>query len=188
MKVIILNGVARAGKDTFIDYFINHAKDNNETAYKLSTIDKVKDMCSYLFQADPTDKSSKNRKLWCDFKNMWSRFNDGPFTEINKTIRDSDGDYYLVMCREGSEIQKFKDFYGKDCFTILIRRDGLQVPDNIADQEIEDFEYDYYIYNKSLEYLDKKAKDLHHKLEGMEVVLPTKSMNNNQAIGRSKRS
>lgn len=187
-KVIIINGVARSGKDTFADFFINHAKEKGEIAYRLSTVDRVKDMCSYLFQSDPTDKSNKNRKLWCDFKNMWSNFNDGPFIEITKNIRDSDGDYYLVMCREPGEIQKFKEHYGSDCITIFIRREGLQVPDNTADQNVENYEYDQYIYSKSLEYLDKKSKEFYHKLYGMGIMHPTKAINFwEQPVGRALR-
>jgi hypothetical protein len=45
----------------------------------------------------------------------------------------------------------------------------LQIPDNTADKEVENYEYDYYIYSKSLEYLNKKAKELYHKIEGLDV-------------------
>jgi hypothetical protein len=166
-KVIIINGVARAGKDSFADFLIKRSKN---TATKISTVDSVKEMCLTMFGADPNNKCNKNRKLWCDFKNLWTSFNNGPFKDVVKFIEKSDKNIFCVFAREPTEIQKFKDFYGSDCITILIRRDGLQIPDNTADKEVENYEYDYYIYSKSLEYLDKKAKELYHKIDGWEIM------------------
>lgn len=174
MKVIILNGTALSGKDTFADFIIKHS---DERAAKISTIDKVKEVCQDIFGTDPNKKTNKNRKLWCDFKSMWTEFNDGPFDQIVEFIKKSDKNIFCVFVREPTEIQKFKDYYGKDCLTVLIRRDGIEIPNNHGDQGVENYEYDRYIHNTSLKHLEFKAVELLNKIQGLEKgFLPPKEL------------
>mgnify|MGYP003413829183 CR=1 FL=1 len=35
----------------------------------------------------------------------------------------------FIHCREPKEIQRFKDYYGKECITLLIRRAAVETED-----------------------------------------------------------
>ena len=55
---------------------------------------------------------------------------------------------FSICVREPDEIQKIKNRY-PDASTILIRRPGLELFDNMADQNVENFNYDFVINNDS---------------------------------------
>jgi len=54
---------------------------------------------------------------------------------------------YFIDCREPYEIQKFVDKYKKKCITILLKREDREVPDNDADKNVANFNYDFIIEN-----------------------------------------
>jgi hypothetical protein len=51
------------------------------------------------------------------------------------------------MAREPAEIARIKEHYADKCLTLLIRRPGLDVPDNHADKGVDGFDYDFEVYN-----------------------------------------
>jgi hypothetical protein len=150
IKVIILNGVARCGKDTFADAISGYGTCNGYDISCLSTVDEVKKISKYFGVG--TDKTDRERKLWSDLKDAWIEYNDGPFNDIVTKISylyngKSSRSMYIIMCREPDEIEKFKNYYGSDCVTAIIRRQGIDIPNNHADENIENYNYDYNIYN-----------------------------------------
>lgn len=166
--VLIVNGVARSGKDTFVDML-----NKSESVFHIvrtSTIDKVKEIAAQM-GCDVINKSDADRKFLSDIKMAWTEFNDGIFKSIVKMIdtefdvAKNDSNFSqdtliaTVMCREPDEINKFVEYYGKKaCKTILVERPGIEIPDNHGDQSVFDYCYDYIITNDGdLEKLETTA-------------------------------
>ena len=171
MKVIILNGAACTGKDNFANYFKKHYK------YKCinwSTIDKVKKISKRNFGWDGK-KTEPARKFLSEVKRIWGEYNNGPFNDMVKQIsthyskldkKDKKNFIYFIHCREPYEIQKFVDKYGKKCSTLLLRREDREVPDNLADKNVNNFNYDFVIENNgNKKDLEKQAIDFIDKIK-----------------------
>ncbi len=152
-RVIVLNGVARCGKDTLADAIIERANETDDTyAYKMSTVDEVKEISKYFGVKEA--KTDAERRLWSDLKDAWTRYNDGPFLDILTKISylydgKNTNSIYIIMCREPAEIAKFKKHFGDDCITTIIHRPEVSVPDNHADENVNNYSYDCEIYNKA---------------------------------------
>jgi len=153
-RVLILNGVARCGKDTFADAIGKRSSENNFLYASMSTVDVVKAMLE-IAGIDKNKKSDKDRKLMSDLKDLLTEHSDIPFNKIRKrisTISQTGRDcVFTVMCREPEEIQKFKDFYGDECVAIIITRPDLETPNNHADQNVAKFDYDIEVSNSGTE-------------------------------------
>jgi len=166
--VLIINGVAKSGKDSFVDFL-----EKSEGVFHIvrtSTVDKVKEIAAQM-GCDVINKSDADRKFLSDIKMAWTNFNDGIFKSITHMIDnefeivkydghfDTDEIIVTVMCREPEEIEKFVEYYGrKTCKTILVERPGIAVPDNHGDQSVFDYGYDYIITNDgNLEKLETTA-------------------------------
>lgn len=162
MKVIIQNGVARSGKDQFVKFCMKYHKNS----INWSTVDEVKNIAKDKFGWNG-DKTDDSRKFLSEMKRIWTEYNNGPFLDmINKisnhqsTLNDNDRyDFlYFIHCREPHEIQKFIDEYKNNCITVLMLRDGIDVPNNNSDKNVDNFKYDYVIDNNdSLEDLEQKS-------------------------------
>lgn len=157
--VIVLNGTARSGKDTFALFV--HEEFPTLTIYNLSTVDKIKEVATILGWSGKKD--DKSRKFLSDLKDLSTDYNNGPFNYIINSVENNDilNTIHFVHCREPQEIQKFKDHFGNICHTILLRRPNLTQFNNHADSEVENFDYDYIIDNDgTLNDLRLKAIDL----------------------------
>lgn len=152
MKIIIINGSAKSGKDKFVKFFreVSGLRIKN-----FSSIDKVKSISELCFGWDGK-KDDKSRKFLSDIKRIWSQYNDGPTKDILNKIetdkqycidnnKDINKNIYFLHIREPNEIKKIKDNYN-NCITLLIRKDVI-VPDNDSDKNVENYDYDYTIYN-----------------------------------------
>ena len=151
MKIIILNGAANRGKDQFANFF----KKEYKKSVNWSTIDKVKKVSRRNFNWDGK-KTDEARKFLSEIKRVWSEYNNGPFNDMIDKIekhnlklnkKDKNDFIYFIHCREPHEIQKFVDKYGKECITILLKRDGREIPNNDSDKNVDNFNYDYIIEN-----------------------------------------
>ncbi len=134
-KIIVINGAAGSGKDTFVHLVREQA---DCMVFNLSTVDTIKQIAVSYFKWDG-NKDDKGRKLLSDLKDAWTDYCDGPFMEMVDIIsRRNDG---LIFChvREPQEIGIFKRYYGDDCVTLLIRRPGVEVPNNHADLLVDDY-------------------------------------------------
>ena len=152
IKVILVNGCATSGKDTFIGFCeqILGARARN-----ISSIDFVKKVALYCGWNG--EKTPRNRKFLSDLKDLLTEWDDVPLKqlEFEKGIWDdilaSEGvtdDCALFICvREPKEIQKLVDVFGAT--TVFISRNEAENKEtsNHADEEVFDYTYDYWIMN-----------------------------------------
>jgi hypothetical protein len=78
--------------------------------------------------------------------------------QIMEFLQNKDEVAIFIHCREPKNIQLLKNSYL--CDAILINNPNVEhIKSNMADANIYNFEYDYYIYNDgTLEELEQKAK------------------------------
>lgn len=167
MKIIILNGKGACGKDTFIDLLRKYCK-----VFHYSSIDTIKSIAMEHFGWDGV-KDQKGRKLLSDLKIASINYNDKPHKELKQAItyiRDIiQCDLMVVVIRDIPEIEKVlsdPDLKNYDIRTVLMRRDfSVNKLGNVADDNVDKFDYDYYILNTStINALEEKALSLLHAL------------------------
>jgi len=148
-KIIVLNGSARAGKDTFADVvrmwaITNISEPDRVNVYNISSVDRVKE-AALLLGWDGV-KDNKGRKFLSDLKYLSSEVYDGPFNYMKSQIDSVDEGIFCLHIREGAEIKKFvREF--PETKTIFIERKEIEVPNNRADQEVALYDYDFYFSN-----------------------------------------
>lgn len=160
-RIIVINGVAGAGKDTFVQLFTKYSYVH---VFEWSTIETVKAIAEAAFGWDG-EKDEAGRRLLSDLKDAWTRYNDGSFREIREYVRYYDRLYedfvFFIHVREPEEIQKIVDAWPDRVTTILIDRPSLPLPYNNADRNVRKFNYNIHIDNStSLESLEVDAKTL----------------------------
>jgi len=156
MLIIVISGSNQSGKDNFVNFFIKHY---DFKSVNWSTIDKIKDLALNHFGWNGK-KTEEARRFLSELKRVWSEYNNGPFLNMVKKIKDhysklSKKDkknfIYFVHCREPKEIQKFKDKYGKKCLTVLVKRNERteknKIANNDSDRNVENYNYDKIVNN-----------------------------------------
>jgi len=171
MKIVVVNGSARSGKDNFVNYFKKHY---NSKCFNWSTIDKVKRVSRRNFGWNGR-KTDEARLFLSELKRIWTEFNNGPFEDmVNKITRhytkldkkDKQNVIYFIHCREPHEIQKFVDKYEDKCITLLLKRDDRDVPNNESDKNVANFNYDHIINNiGDKKQLEKEAIEFINKIK-----------------------
>lgn len=193
-KVIIINGSGGVGKDAFAKRVIEETvkmakriapvKNENycidpKVYYRrnnISTIDCVK-YIARMFDWNG-EKSEKDRKMLSDLKDLMTVYNDYPFKCITTQIaiwlhynRSRPSDKYdlpflFVHCREPKEIDRIKNQFPNDTFTLLVQNPKVaKVTGNHADREVENYNYDFTVVNDSdLRALRKVAIDFYKKI------------------------
>lgn len=153
--VVIINGCGGSGKDLFVDMFKNNIKNtklvNEIIIYNLSTIDPVKKAASEYFGWKGLKKDN-DRLFLSKVKKIWKEYNNGPFeyikTKVNNiNIYEHKKAIIFVHSREPDEIEEFKDYFGENCITLLIKRRNIKIESNDSDKNVDQFEYDYYVTN-----------------------------------------
>jgi len=147
-RVIVVNGVARSGKDTFVN-FLEKSLDSH--LFRVSSISSVKTFAEKILDVNP-NKNDKYRKFLSDIKDSWTAYNNGPFNSMTNLIdghlKSFSNSVTTVMVREPDEISKLLDYYDGNCMAVLITRSGLPIPDNHADMNVQDYDgYSNYIDN-----------------------------------------
>lgn len=171
MKVVlIINGSATAGKDTFVAFFSDHIGGHNVWNY--SSVTKVKEIAEEMGWKG--EKGDKHRRFLSDLKDLWTNYNDGPFNDIagyiDRIPHNAWGRQYIfIHIREPKEIDKLKHYCERrlwECHSILIERPECHVPNNHADMCVKNYEYDFTIVNDSdLRQFQEEAKYLAKCLE-----------------------
>ena len=147
LKIVVINGVATNGKNTFIDFIKKHSN-GKYSVRQLSTVDTVK-RAGLLFGADESKaKGEKERRLWSDLKEAYTRYCDGPFKEVCHCIEGLKNENGVVFfhVREPSEIAKIVSKY-PETITLLIRGKTDYVPDNNGDRSVYQYDYNHIIEN-----------------------------------------
>ena len=169
MKIVIINGKAGTGKDTFVTMCQDIL--GASRVLNISTVDFVKEVA--IFCGWNGTKTPKNRKFLSDLKDLLTEWEDVPFMEVCDAIRNwSDemdefegyeawcNSVVFVHCREPKEIKKLVEEF--DAITLLIRRDTAESVEqmNHADNEVLNYEYNYTIPNNgSLSELRARAEE-----------------------------
>ena len=152
-EVVVINGTGGSGKDTFVDFCKKYVKVMNT-----SSIDKVKEIASLI--GWDGGKTDKDRKFLADLKHLTTEYNDMAFNDIKKSVKkflDNDDEILFIHIREPKEIEKAKKEF--NAVTLLIKREGLEnIETNDADKNVDNYSYDYVIYNSTLEKLENDAK------------------------------
>lgn len=147
---------------------------------------KLKNMCNidsvYLVKNLATmagwdgTKTENNRKFLSDLKDLLSNWDDVPYKEtiknINIAIKNiknfNNGDGLIfVHSREPKEIQRYVNYFDSNiCHTLLVKNPNVSaILSNHADKNVEDYHYDFIVYNnKDLNSLKEKAKLFYHHL------------------------
>lgn len=153
--IIVINGLPRSGKDTFVHLVSRYAMTSN-----FSSIDFVKEVAKYAGWNG--EKDGKSRLFLSELKELLSRYDDIPYKktkeEVEWFMEQKDQELLFVHIREPNEIQRVVSNFGAK--TLLVRRlNNQQVVSNDSDKYIENYKYDYILNNDSnIESLDKKAK------------------------------
>ena len=152
VKVIVVNGVSRSGKDTFIDFL--GTKVSVLVAH--STIDTVKKALESSGMIDFRKKGPKEREFLATVKQAWEIYNDGPFKQVVDRVDDIERTYkfqnnvdrvlMVVQVREPDEIQKLSNYFGVDFYSVLIKRKGAKAQ-HPTDVTVEEWDYDYIVFN-----------------------------------------
>ena len=149
--VIVINGKGGVGKDTLCELATKHFAVKN-----ISSITPIKEIAAQCgWSGEKTDKARKflaELKMLCveynDYPTLWAKGEYERFLLSNEQIM-------FVHIREGSEIAKFVSATGGVAKTLLIRggdRMNRGAYGNAADDNVEDYDYDYYFNNdKTLE-------------------------------------
>ena len=162
MKVIVINGYPRTGKDTFVKF----CQDVLGTfrCRNLSTIDCIKKNARYFGYLG--EKTPEARRFLAKLKDITSEYNDFSYKYIKKQlyyIQDQESPHCKIVvfihCREPKEIDRFVEDY--NATTVLIKNKRVEDHgySNAADANIELYKYDITILNNgTLDELKLTAK------------------------------
>ena len=166
MKIVVINGAPRSGKDTFVELCRKFTGD--AFLLNISTVDKVKEIATACGW-DGT-KTPENRKFLSDLKALLTDWADVPLNDMIQKIEKfkRELEYYeipddraivFIHCREPEEIRKLVK--ALDAHTLLIRRAAAEniTASNQSDAGVFDYEYDIHINNNgSLAELERTAE------------------------------
>ena len=149
-RLMIINGVARVGKNSFVDIVSMWFKTNDPdvVVHDISSVDQVRKAADLL--GWDQIKDDKCRKFLSDLKILSSEAYDGPFKYMTSCIDNAyENDILFFHIREKDEIAKFIKHY-PDTKSILIVNDRVTIPNNMADQGVNDYkDYTFTVYNNS---------------------------------------
>lgn len=163
-EIIVINGPAGIGKDSFVKEFSKYRKTIN-----FSSVDKVKEVAKIIGWTGA--KLEKDRKFLSDLKALTTKYNDMSYVDTVEAIRKfkkSDNEYMFIHIREKEDIERIvKEFKAT---TLLIVKDNVEIiASNVSDANIFEYEkYDYTIKIDVLENLEKYVKDFIKVLEDNE--------------------
>lgn len=173
MKVVVINGHPRAGKDTFVKFcqeILGTFRCRN-----LSTIDYIKKIAPLFGWRE--EKTPEARRFLAKLKDITTEYNDFSYryikkqlSEIEKEEWDGENIVVFVHCREPKDIERFVRDY--NATTVLVKNKRVEDDgySNAADANVESYRYDVTILNNTtldnlklsakvfIEYLTKEKK------------------------------
>lgn len=161
-EIIIINGTGGSGKDTFVEFAAKYAK-----VFNFSSIDKVKEVATIIGWNG--GKTEKDRKFLSDLKRLTTDYNDMAFNSVKSAVEyfeNSDEEIMFIHIREPEEIARAQAAFNAK--TLLVKRAGLDnITSNYSDASVENYDYDYKIYNDTLENLESAALDFVNNLRSV---------------------
>lgn len=156
-QILIINGSAGVGKDTFVDQLSKIT-----TVYHTSIINPVKEIAKRIGWTG--EKTEKDRKFLCDLKLLIDTYNDSNYDKMRKIMNEFldgkiDAKILCIDMRDGMQIIRAKEEFGAKA--VLVTRDSVEhITSNSADAGVFDIEYDYHIENNgTIKDLFDKAKE-----------------------------
>ena len=169
--IIIINGLSRTGKDSFVRFIKLEAV--LSVIKEHSTIGTVKRalLGNGMLNAN---KGPDEREFLNSVKKAWIKYNNGPFKQVVELAKNLElmynqmynipQIYLFVHVREKEEIEKLKKHFKENCITVLIRKKEVEAQP--GDEEVFNIEYDFEINNDgNLTDLNKKAVEFLKYLE-----------------------
>jgi hypothetical protein len=173
-KVVIINGIAQSGKDTFVEMAASYCNANEcANVLNISSVDPIKDMLT-RFGWDG-NKDDDVRSVIALIKGIWDKNQCGStmflLTNIMQYHMNHAGEDNLIFChiREPENIDALyriisgMENIGISVTTLLIIRGNMTDEYNrIRQDKIEDvsnYMYDSVIYNDSLDEYAQKVRD-----------------------------
>lgn len=147
-KVVVINGPARSGKDTFISMVGEVLSDRGIDVFNYSAVDQVKEWAKML--GWDGNKDDKGRKLLYDLKMVSVKYNDGPTKYLTEKVSEVIEGVIFLHIREPEEIQKIKEVI-PNIVLLHLERPQLEQFVNGADDRTMEIEYDYYVVNDKTE-------------------------------------
>jgi hypothetical protein len=173
MKVIVVNGYPRSGKDTFCKF-----GEEKYDCVNYSTVDTVK-LLATIMGWDGT-KTPENRAMLSALKDFTTEWFDMTYVEMTDLIKNAvmyeesnndHVDFIFLHIREKKEIERIRDWCVEndvDCKLVCIEKDSVvEEQSNHADANIHHIKYDTYLKNYgtleefkdiTLNYLDSLVK------------------------------
>lgn len=140
---MIINGVAGAGKDTVVE-LSKSLLTPTTSVHNFSAVDEIKQLAAAMGWNGVKDEAG--RRLLAGLKQLSIIYNDGPTKYLERMINQVSEGLIFVHIREPEEIYKLQAIFPA-AKTLLIRREGLTVHLNGADNRTEETPYDYEIEN-----------------------------------------
>jgi tRNA uridine 5-carbamoylmethylation protein Kti12 len=181
MKVIIINGNAGVGKDTFVGLLDKQLREtleikNNyqEVLYHTSIINPVKKFAYDIGWAGR--KTEKDRKFLSDLKDLIDNYNDFNYNCILEEIRKCNNRkfppvFFCVDMRSKEDIDRLvKD---TSAIKVLVENNRVnKITSNHADNEVNKVVYDYIIKNNgTLEELKEECNKFITFIKSTELLL-----------------
>ena len=148
---IVINGAGGVGKDTLCELAAKHFKVMNISS--ITPIKEIAALCGWDGRKD-----DRARKFLSDLKRLTVEYNDFPTawaTARYNEFLSSECEILFVHIRESEEIAKFVRATDGKAKTLLVRggeRMKKENYGNVSDDEVENYNYDYYFVNdKSLD-------------------------------------
>lgn len=168
-KVLIINGMGGAGKDTFVDFL----KEIIPTLH-ISIVDNIKQLAKQLGWDEKKDE--KGRRFLSDLKVAIDNYDDGNYKYVENIVRkfynnqlDAPYELLCIDMREGHQIEKAKKDF--KAITVFVDRNVPSISSNLADAGVYNFKYDYYIENNgTLLELKQKARQFVNTLKSTNTI------------------
>lgn len=143
---LVINGRGGVGKDTLCEVAATRYRVKN-----ISSITPIKELAAQCgWQGEKTDRA---RRFLADLKALTAAYNDYPTAWITAQYREflkGEEEILFVHIREAAEIEKFVRATDGQARTLLVRaerRMGAHTYGNASDDEVENYNYDYYFSN-----------------------------------------
>lgn len=168
MKVIVINGSAGVGKDTFVD-LCTSLRPLGVVRCR-SSVDEIKRFATFMGWEGT--KTESDRKFLSELKRICSEWADIPMKSMRRAVArfsnkhiPCECKYLFLMVREPDEIERVKQEF--NAVTLLIVRDSVSpIVSNYADAGVHDYSYDYIIDNSGTVEDLKVAADMFLKEVG----------------------
>lgn len=154
MNILIVNGFAGSGKDTFMKHIKSYGSKYNHRTENVSIIDYIKRIA--LTIGWNGEKDEAGRKLLSDLMTALTLYDNIPLKKIYEIIDGCVSGKYNTLCicaRSPKDIDAIIDYatiYDIQPITIFIQNDNIeQITSNEADANVLNYLYDVTIENNS---------------------------------------